>query len=1161
MIEQQGRIDFVIRTGRKNTKAGVLFEVKRNLNKTEMIRKNDVNRKALHELILHFMKERELDNTDIRHVVICTEFEFYIFDASVFERIFYGDINFYTDFIDWSAGHKTDNTNDFFYNEIVSPFVEKSDTKLEATYIDIRPIFKSANSAKQTKALVQLFKLLGPHFLLRSPLNNDSNSLNKEFYSELLHIIGLEETNLGSKRIIQRVEKSRRNDGSLLENAIGQLRYKDDFHFPEIILQYGTNIDERAFGIGLELCLTWINRILFLKLLEAQIVNFHSKDSSYKFLSTNLISDFDDLSDLFFRVLAFDPADRPSVIQCKYAKVPYLNSSLFEETPLEKVLRINELNNSFELPLFNKTVLKKENGKKRTGTLNGLSYIFQFLDAYDFGAMADEDTQEESKTIINASVLGLIFEKINGYKDGAIFTPGYVTMYMAKKVIEKTVLEAFSRRYPSWHLNDLEDLKNNITDRSRRSILKLNKIIDDLKICDPAVGSGHFLVSCLNEIIAIKSRIGILADRKGNRLIDYSVNVDNDELITVRSTDDHVFAYAVIDDHVPQTLQRVQETLFHEKQKIIENCLFGVDINPNSVKICQLRLWIELLKNAYYQEDGEGHLETLPNIDINIKLGNSILSRTALDETLSNAFKRSKLNVTEYKMLVQNYRDTRSRSEKRALLEKLDSVKGVFQEDVLNKITKDVNVQISKLEFQRAQTELFSSDDSDAEAKEKLLDKISEKIASLSAKREKILNQEAFREAFEWRFQFPEVLHDDGRYLGFDVVISNPPYGVSIAKEVREHITKQLGKVPDYEIYYLFLNLAEKILKDCGNFSQIVPNTILFNHHAQKYRQRIINDWADLSIDDLTQYSIFNGVVVRNVIINAQKSEKKGNVLYKRTGVDKNAEYYLYKVPSITSRETLLNNLKNWGLVFRLDEETTELVNKIGSQPKRLMDYFERISQGLIAYDTHKGQPKETIKGRIFHSKIQSPTNSPWLKGEDVQRYRVQWNGEEYIEYGNELANPRNPDFFRKNRILVREITNPRIFAAQCSEVMYNDPAIINILASEDNEFPLYALLGILNSKLGTFFHFNSSPKATKGAFPKILVKDLNDFPLPDLSKNEHSISILAKNSLELVTMLGSHPINEDIKELDRLVDHRVYDLYGLLEQERQHVEKSVRSW
>ena len=174
-----------------------------------------------------------------------------------------------------------------------------------------------------------------------------------------------------------------------------------------------------------------------------------------------------------------------------------------------------------------------------------------------------------------------------------------------------------------------------------------------MKICDPAVGSGHFLVSALNEMLALKSELRILMDKDGKLLRDYHLEVVNDELI-VTDEDGQLFEYRLNS----KESQRIQETLFHEKQAIIENCLFGVDINPNSVKICRLRLWIELLKHAYYirpealetsspvcyldsDDLREGYelptarqLQTLPNIDINIKCGNSLVSRFALDADL-----------------------------------------------------------------------------------------------------------------------------------------------------------------------------------------------------------------------------------------------------------------------------------------------------------------------------------------------------------------------------------------------------------------------------------------------------------------------------------------------------------------------------------------------
>lgn len=192
LIEPQGNIDCVIRTGKKNTPAGILFEVKRLVNSQEMISKDNINKKALHELVLYYMRERHDGNTDIKYLIICNEYEFHIFEADQFERTFFKNTIFKKNFKDWKAGKKTDKTTDFFYNDIAKPFIEKSDVELCATFFDLRKFEKPLN-ANDDKKLLPLLKVLSPEHLLKKSFANDSNTLNKAFYDELLFIMGLEE--------------------------------------------------------------------------------------------------------------------------------------------------------------------------------------------------------------------------------------------------------------------------------------------------------------------------------------------------------------------------------------------------------------------------------------------------------------------------------------------------------------------------------------------------------------------------------------------------------------------------------------------------------------------------------------------------------------------------------------------------------------------------------------------------------------------------------------------------------------------------------------------------------------------------------------------------------------------------------------------------------
>lgn len=1145
LVEQHERIDCVIRSGDKGTPPVVLIETKTHRNRAEMITQQDINRKALHEAILYYMRERHGGNVSVTQIIICSTFEFYVFEATQFERQFFANAGFHRSYVDWVSGKTSDTTTDFFYRQIAQPFVALSDAPLEATYFDFR---------KDSELdLLAIYKILSPQNLLRDEIANDSNTLNKSFYDELLYILGVEEVRDGAKKLIRRRSQRTRSGGSLLELALAELEQSDRLNDPELILQYGAVRDERAYSVALELCLTWVNRLLFLKLLEAQLVRFHRGAQGHEFLDEHLIRDFGELADLFFLVLALEASDRPERVK-RYENVPYLNSSLFERTPLEQIVGINALRNRETIRPFSKTVLRNDKGKRLALPLATLSYILRFLSAYDFGSVPGGEIKENNKSLISASVLGLIFEKINGYKDGAVFTPGLITMNMSRRVIEAAAIDAFQAAYPQWNITSTVDISNNIVDRSAGTILRLNGVIDNLRICDPAVGSGHFLVSCLNELIALKSRIGILADSHGARITEYEVEVDNDELVVVKSGTNEIFSYEVHPGGVSAQVQHVQKSLFQEKRKLIENCLFGVDINRNSARICQLRLWIELLKNAFYQDDGT--LQTLPNIDINIKVGDSLLSRFPLDQSLSSAFKSAGLTVSDYRALVDEYKNARDKTAKRQLEDRLASVKQRFHQEALSRLSRSIDAEIAALRAREAQLGLFHGNKEDEEARTSELQTARNNIAKLEHRLELELRRKTYLGAFEWRFEFPEILSNRGEFEGFDVVIGNPPYGVPVRGERRELITKTVGKVPDYEIYYMFLNQGRRLLRTGGRLSFIVPNMMLSNVHAKNYRLAFVDEWAEIEIDDLTDYRVFADAVVHNVIVTAKKGPGSRGVMFRQTGQAKSISDYLSKPQQLATADILVQGLRNWGLVFRLEPQTVRAVSAIQKDKVPLSVLFPDVSQGLIAYDQYRGQDQTTIKGRIYHKNRETEATSHWINGEDVRRFSMKWNGTDYLEYGDHIANPRQPKFFQEPRVLIREITNPRIYAAYTEEEAFNDPAILNVLGSHDARFPLKALEGILNSKVATFYHFNSSPKATKGAFPKILVDDLREFPLPDPHPHADALTVVAALADELREVVEDPSKAGQIPGLEDQLDEAVYRLYGLDSVDRAVIEK-----
>ena len=153
------------------------------------------------------------------------------------------------------------------------------------------------------------------------------------------------------------------------------------------------------------------------------------------------------------------------------------------------------------------------------------------------------------------------------------------------------------------------------------------------------------------------------------------------------------------------------------------------------------------------------------------------------------------------------------------------------------------------------------------------------------------------------------------------------------------------------------------------------------------------------------------------------------------------------------------------------------------------------------------------------------------------------------------IANPRLPKYFKGNRILIREITSPKIYAGFTDKESYHDPAIIVVL---DNQKNIYLLLGILNSKLATFYHFNSSPKATKGAFPKILVKDINDFPFPNITSLNKDVTEEIESLVTQILALKKVDTKADISTFESQIDRLVYKLYSLTDEEIKTIEQKL---
>jgi len=770
-------------------------------------------------------------------------------------------------------------------------------------------------------------------------------------------------------------------------------------------------------------------------------------------------------------------------------------------------------------------VLKDGNGKKFNGELTTLEYLFKFLDAYDFASEGAEEIQEENKSLINASVLGLIFEKINGYKDGSFFTPGLITMYMSRETIRNAVIQKFNST-KNWQCKSIDEVYENIEDRK-----EANQIINSLKICDPAVGSGHFLVSALNELISVKSDLKILTGRDGKRLKEYRVEVVNDELI-VTDEDGEFFEYKPLN---PES-QRIQEALFHEKQTIIENCLFGVDINPNSVKICRLRLWIELLKNAYYKTNDE--LETLPNIDINIKCGNSLISRFPLDSDLKEALKKSKISISSYKSAVDTYRNASSKEQKREMEKLIDEIKNNFRIEISGndpKIRKLVKLQ-NELGYLLNQSSLFDETNQEEKVRKLKLKKLEDEATNLSQEIEQIKSNKVYENAFEWRFEFPEALNDLGDFIGFDVLIGNPPYMITYDELQKKYLENNFIEFKrNNDLYVAFIGQAFNLLKLNGNYSFITPNTFIKGSYFKSIREFLAQKVQIVEIIDFGNILIFEGVSVFCAITSAKKQAPAFDWTMKSDLEKVRGEI------NVLETDFLVKN---------------DLIKKLDKYPK-FQDYFLIKDVGFNYWTEGKGKVRGgSIGSRVLYKGTKkSYKDIPYIKGSDITKYDLSFSDNYLMHDWQSILSEKDTfrfskDFFDKTPKIVYRQTSNKIIATIDVEKNCCDKTVHILVNNEASKYDLRYVVALLNSKLLNYY-FNSYKDEEGRAFAQVKTVDIKNLPFTEIESDE-IIQIVEK--IQSLKKLDS---NADIAVFVSKIDELVYSIYGMTKDEVLLVESS----
>lgn len=1113
-----------------------ILEMKKPANKMEMVLENDINRKALWEIVYYYLCEtRDVFGkkvkinyvSEIRRLIITDSRTWVLINAQDLDKLCEGYIEklFYK-FENNQLPYRDVNK---FYGALSEYFSQINITeKLRYVYFEIDKMYSKKSNWQY------LFKIFKRDYLLKDGYKQIAKThvLNGKFYQELLYLMGLKEAKVDKKNVII-IDPSVK--GSLANQVYSILT--EEKECPEDLAK------EETF----EIVLVWINRLLFIKLFEGQLISFNRDCPEYRILDNDKIKDFQEVQYLFFDVLGKKERDDTSFLK-QFEQVPYLNSSLFERYEVEtKYVNIREVKNE---PIKKKkaSVL----GKKSPDNIPLLEYIIDFLNAFSFTAQnVNEDEKIISSEIIDASVLGLIFEKINGYKEGSFYTKSFVTEYICQETIENTVIEKLNKEF-MWHCKTIDDVKFVIDTNSFAQIKRINEIIDSLKICDPAVGSGHFLVSALNRIIVLKKELGVLLKYDGKTPFrEYELAVI-DDVLCVFDGQGREFKYEP-NDFLSQSIQK---TLFIEKRKIIENCLFGVDINPNAVAICQLRLWIELLKNAYYEN---GVMETLPNIDINIKCGNSLIHKIQFQVgqnigTKDVGFSKSdQALIKDYKATVKKYHSASDKREKHEL------------KNIVSKIKDNLHMACQQLVMKAKGNQLYLAYDTN-------------------------YARDIYKDSFEWALEFPEIISEKGTFLGFDCIIGNPPYirvqelsheDVDYYKDNYETAWKRI------DISTLFIELGYSLVKAEGKVSFITSNQFLTTDYGTLIRKFIIDNTFANRIVDFADLPVFDGALTY-----------VSNFFFEKKSVRRKS-FYFYKVPKlpfiVPSSEQFIeisyDSLEEEGWILK-SKEVKDCLDKMKSATPDILKKYAKCWAGaftgkddvlmfmkdekvpfedamtipVIRADSCSRYSYAEPTRKIYYPYAENGDNTVLIPLQEIQNSYPQTY--EYIKEHEEILKARKDSrkvfgdkegwyglvrFGKLSRFKKKKIVSPgevkrNKFSLDITGSAFSCGRVFSV-TSEDENVSVEYILAFLNSELCEFYLHNTAA-LKQGGYYSYSSTAIDTLPFIYDPKKAIDVERLVINILQLKSK------QEDSHDLEKGIDQIFYDMYGFSEQEQKVVRQ-----
>jgi len=800
--------------------------------------------------------------------------------------------------------------------------------------------------------------------------------------------------------------------------------------------------------------------------------------------------------------------------------------------------------------------------------------LFTFFNQFNF--TIDENDPNDAEVGVDPEMLGHIFENLlEDNKDkGAFYTPKEVVHYMCQESLTEYLCTTLNitdidereliNRLLKFHYVD-ESLLTKITD--------INTALDSVKICDPAIGSGAFPMGLLKEIFSIK------------QLLWYT---EHSDLETFPASD--------------------------VKLNIIQNSIYGVDIEKGAVDIARLRFWLSLVVD-------EDEPKALPNLDYKIACGDSLISRFELDRPINDVFseynkdKNQKFTLADYEEMVSDYINVHEGKE--LFRNKIEEIKSAFK-TVLSRGDLVKRKEIEKKVLDYEAVDVFGNRTADLNMKDYTQNK--KTLEDLLKAEQEIVDNKIYTNSFEWRFEFPSLLNETGDFIGFDIVIGNPPYlRIQGIRDVNPAFADALVKkyksaTGSFDMYVCFAERAFQIVKENGIVNYIMPTKWTNSAFGKGLRSLIAHNSFAYKIVNFGAYQVFEASTYTGIQWYKANSDK---LLYFELDKDleSNQELGEYLNSLQDSKADIISHKKltssSWVLTIG---ETTTILNKLDKHPRRIKDIFDKIFQGLATskddvyflYDCR--ELENTIIGysKYLQSEIEIERGlvRPLLKGDDVHKYdhittdkfvlfpyklenekaRLYTEAEISVEFplgyaylkncedvlrGREKGRLMNDDFwfryiypknlvlFDKEKLVAPEISLGGNFSYDPNGEFYATTKIYGYLKKQDVKECYLFWLGLFNSQL-FWFYLQNTGYVLRGGYFTFKTDYINPFPVPG------SISPIAESKISaLVEKILLEKIIEkeaDIKALEKEINNLVYRLYDLTYAEVKVIDPEIES-